>query len=251
MTRQKLIPEEGSSFRKEEINGAIVTAMGIVKTEKYGYNAYLDTDDGLGIVTYPLSVKGSEELALIPADDGCHVGGSGGMLTAFNRFNKALLKLGYEPYTDPETLEWGTEPTIIGQPIWVKLEKTGTATDGTEYKSLIDVVKIGADGTPPAAKGEGTPKEKVKPAAKGTLTPELIKEWTGVLGKVLTEPMNNIGINAAVKKMYPDEPTGKNAAHRKMLADTREKALTALLLTEKNPTGILELNEDGKYQLAA
>jgi hypothetical protein len=170
----------------------------------------------------------------------------------FGKVNKSMLKLGYEPYFDLETKEWGTEPDIVGKSISIKCVKTSTDKEGKEYKSLIEVTKIGTE-TPakPTEKSKAEPKsvEKPKPStpvSKGILTPELTEAWKEILGKVLTEPLNEISINTAVKKLFPDELSGKNATHRKTLADVRSKVLVALV-----NDGTLELTEDGKYQLAA
>ena len=239
MVRQKIVVEEG--YRTDDVEGAIVTSMGIVESDKGGFRAFMDFDDGKGMATYNLTVKGD----IAGSQDEAGNYRIPGYLD-FGKVNKSLQKLGYEPYFDVEAKEWGTEPSIVGQQAWIKCVKTSTGTDGKEYKSHIDVVKVGGDGEKPAPKA-GAVKEKPKlPAVKGTLTPELLESWKDVLGKVLAEPTNEIAINTAVKKLFPDEATGKNAAHRKALADVRAKALAALV-----KDGTLELTEDGKYQVRA
>ena len=240
MARQKIVVEEG--YRTDDVEGAIVTSMGIVESEKGGFRAFMDFDDNKGMATYNLTVKG--DIAGSQDEEGNYR--IPGYLD-FGKVNKSLQKLGYEPYFDLAAKEWGTEPAIVGQAIHIKCVKTSTDKEGKEYKSLIDVTKVGSEeGKPPQAKGAAKPAGKAVPTPKGTLTPELLESWKDVLGKVLTEPMNDIAINTAVKKLYPDEPSGKNATHRKALADVRAKALAALV-----KDGTLELTEDGKYQLAA
>lgn len=241
MVRQKIIIEEG--YRTDDVDGGIVTSMGLVESEKGGVRAFIDFDDNKGMATYNLSVKG--DIAGSNADDGSrHIPG----YLDFGKVNKSLQKQGYEPYIDIDAKEWGTEPEIVGQPIWIKCVKTSVDKDGKEYKSLIDVTKIGSETEIPTkptaiatAKGSTLAKPIVKPTptAKGTLTPELLESWKEICDVVLTQPLNETNINMAMKKQFPGK---ENEAIVKLLSDVRAKALAALV-----KDGVLEMDENAKY----
>lgn len=239
--RQEIVPEE--AFRTDDVVGAIVTAMGIVQNDKGGYSAFIETDDNGGLITYNLTVKG--ELAGVPDSKDISKWKIPGYLD-FSKVNKAFLGLGYIPYIDLEINSWETEPPLVGKKVWIKRVKTSTASDGKEYFSHIDVVKI-EDGGQPAqqstqqpAKQEGNSQPQSKQQNSG-LTDDLKERWTNILGDILSEgPLNEIEINTAVRKAFPDDAT-----LRKQLADVRKPTLTALV-----NDGVLELDNDGKYQLA-
>ena len=63
--RQEIIPED--TFRTSNVEGAIVTAMGIVVNDKGGYSGFIEVDDNDGLITYNLTVKG--DIAGVPDPD--------------------------------------------------------------------------------------------------------------------------------------------------------------------------------------
>ena len=237
--------EEG--YRTTDVEGAIVTSMGIVESEKGGMRSFIDFDDGKGMATYNMIIKGEPIGNDGEPDHKVYPG-----YLDIGKIISSLKANGYISIQNPTKKTWRTDPPIVGQPVWIKCVKTSTDKDGKEYKSLIEVTKIGSDDTPkstPAPKGstpaKSTPKQT--PPVKGALTPELLESWKEVLGKVLTEPLNEIGINTAIKKAYPEKT---DEVFRKSLADVRTKALAALLITDKNPNGILEMDENAKYSIS-
>jgi hypothetical protein len=61
--KQEIIIED--AFRTDNVDGAIVTSMGLVTREKDGgMSAFIEVDDEKGLVTYNLMVKG--DIAGIP-----------------------------------------------------------------------------------------------------------------------------------------------------------------------------------------
>ncbi len=241
MARQKIVIEEG--YRTDDVEGATITSMGIVESEKGGYRAFIDFDDSKGMATYNMTAKGE----IVGSSDETGNYRIPGYLD-FSKVNKSLQALGYEPYIDLDAKEWGTEPAIVEQPIWIKCVKTSTDKDGKEYKSLIDVVKVGSEEVKPPAPlaTKPAPKGATKPAPKGVLTPELEADWDKLISQVLTQPLNDIGINAAIKKIMPDDPKNPGiAVHRKALADVRAK-----YLAKKVSDGVLEMDENAKYSIA-
>lgn len=240
--RQEIVPEE--AFRTADVKGATVTAMGIVVNDKGGYSAFMDVDDNEGLITYNLTVKG--ELAGIPDSKDLSKWKIPGYLD-FSKVNKAFIEHGYIPYIDLENNGWETEPPLIGKKIWIERVKTSTAADGKEYYSHIKITKIEDNNqTPPA----GTPAPDSAPQQPAGQSPDqqtsesandMKEQWMGILNDILTNgPLNEIEINTAVRVAFPNDAT-----LRKQLSDVRKPTLTALV-----SDGILELNEDGKYQLA-
>ena len=240
--KQEIIIED--AFRTDDVDGAIVTAMGIVAREKDGgLSGFIDVDDELGLLTYNLMMKG--EIAGIPDSKDLSKWRIPGFLD-FSKVNKAFQGQGYIPYIDLENNSWETEPPLVGKKVWIKRVKTSTATDGKEYFSHIDVVKIedGGPSVPHTAPTTSTPRSAQHAAQtdkEASGTDDLKEQWTNILGDILAEgPLNEIEINTAVRKAFPDD-----AALRKQLADVRKPTLTALV-----SDGVLELTEGGKYQLA-
>ena len=157
----------------------------------------------------------------------------------FSKVNKAFIEQGYIPYIDLETNSWETEPSLVGKKIWLERVKTSTAADGKEYFSHIKITKIEDGGqAPPLA---NTPAPASAPQQQIGQTSNMKEQWTGILNDILTDgPKNEIEINTAVRAAFPNDAT-----LRKQLADVRKVTLTALV-----SDGVLELTEDGKYQLA-
>ena len=238
--KQEIIIED--AFRTDDVKGAVVTAMGIVAREKDGgLSGFIDVDDELGLLTYNLMMKG--EIAGIPDSKDISKWRIPGFLD-FSKVNKAFMEHGYVPYIDLENNSWETEPSLIGKKIWIKRIKTSTGADGKEYFSHIKIVKI-EDGSSPAPQSQppqATPSTPQQPADQQTSgVPDLKEKWMGVLSDILAnEPLNEIEINTAVRKAFPNDAT-----LRKQLADVRKPTLTALV-----NDGVLELTDGGKYQLA-
>jgi hypothetical protein len=232
--KQEIIIED--AFRTDNVDGAVVTAMGIVAREKDGgLSAFIDVDDEKGLVTYNLMVKG--DIAGIPDANDIKKWKIPGYLD-FSKVNKAFMELGYIPYIDLEINSWETEPPLVGKKIWLERVKTSTAADGKEYFSHIKVIKIEDSGqTPPPA---STPAPASAPQQAGQ-TNNMKEQWTGILNDILTDgPKNEIQINTAVRTAFPNDAT-----LRKQLSDVRKATLTELV-----NEGVLEVNSDGKYQLA-
>ena len=230
MVRKEIVIEDG--YRTEDVDGGIVTSMGIVESEKGGLRAFMDFDDGKGMATYNLTIKGSNAFS----DDDKEKTKIPGYLD-FSKINKSIQKQGHKTFLDEEAKTWETEPSIIGLPIWIKCVKTSTDKEGKEYKALIDVTKIGESQDkeiikPSSAKGS--------PAMKGTLTPELLESWRDLVVKILTEPKEDGAIQQAVKKLIPDDEP-----RRRALAEVRPKALAALV-----KDGTLCIDEHSKYSIA-
>ena len=233
--KQEIIIED--AFRTDNVDGAVVTAMGIVAREKDGgLSAFIDVDDEKGLLTYNLMVKG--DVAGIPDAKDIKKWRIPGYLD-FSKFNKALIEHGFIPYIDLENNSWETEPSLIGKKVWVERIKTSTATDGKEYYSHIKIVKIedGGQPTKQQAGQQATPQQQSTTPAKSN---DLKQQWTGILSEILTTPCNEIEINSAVRKAFPDDAT-----LRKQLSDVRKQTLSELV-----SDGVLELTDGGKYQLA-
>ena len=238
--RQEIIIED--AFRTDDIDGAIVTAMGIVVKEKDGgLSGFIETDDEKGLITYNLTVKG--EVAGIPDSKDISKWRIPGYLD-FSKVNKAFMDQGYIPYIDLENNSWETEPPLIGKKIWIERIKTSTGADGKEYFSHIKVTKIG-DGESPTQLPQQSPtsgaSQQPPQKEQAGSSDDLKEKWINILNDVLTSgPLNEIEINTAVRKAFPND-----AAIRKQLADVRKATLTSLV-----DGGVLELTEGGKYQLA-
>ncbi len=233
--KQEIIIED--AFRTDNVDGAIVTAMGIVAREKDGgLSAFIDVDDEKGLLTYNLMVKG--DVAGIPDAKDIKKWRIPGYLD-FSKFNKALIEHGFIPYIDLENNSWETEPPLIGKTVWIERIKTSTATDGKEYFSHIKIVKIEDGGQPKQqATPQATPKQSASPPAAPSN--DLKQQWTGILSEILTTPCNEIEINSAVRKAFPNDAT-----LRKRLSDVRKQTLSELV-----SDGVLEIDGDGKYMLA-
>ncbi|MCK5386524.1 MAG: hypothetical protein KAJ39_05030 [Gammaproteobacteria bacterium] len=229
--RQEIIIED--AFRTDDVVGAIVTAMGIVLREKDGgLSGFIETDDEKGLITYNLTVKG--EVAGIPDSKDISKWIIPGYLD-FSKVNKAFREHGYVPYIDLENNSWETEPPLIGKKVWINRIKTSTGADGKEYFSHIKVTKI-EDGESPTQPPQQPPQKE-----QAGSSDELKEKWINILNDVLTGgPLNEIEINTAVRKAFPNDAT-----IRKQLADVRKATLTALV-----NDGVLELTDGGKYQLA-
>jgi hypothetical protein len=229
--KQEIIPED--TFRTSNVDGAEVTAMGIVVNDKGGYSGFIDVDDNDGLITYNLTVKG--DIAGIPDPNDINKWKIPGYLD-FSKVNKAFKEHGYIPYIDLEINSWETEPALVGKKIWMERIKTSTASDGKEYFSHIKITKIEDSGQSP----KKTPPPTQAPPTRKPVN-DMKAQWTGILNDVLTDgPKNEIEINTAVRAAFPNDAT-----LRKQLADVRKATLTTLV-----SDGVLELTEDGKYQLA-
>ena len=232
--KQEIIIED--AFRTDNVNGAVVTSMGLVTREKDGgMSAFIEVDDEKGLVTYNLMVKG--DIAGIPDANDLKKWRIPGYLD-FSKVNKAFMELGYIPYIDLETNSWETEPSLVGKKIWMERVKTSTTGEGKEYFSHIKITKIEDGGqTPPPA---NTPTPASAPQQAGQ-TNNMKEQWTSILNDILTDgPKNEIEINTAVRTAFPDDAT-----LRKQLADVRKVTLTELV-----NENVLEVDGDGKYQLA-
>jgi hypothetical protein len=229
--KQEIIVED--AFRTDNVDGAVVTAMGIIAREKDGgLSAFIDVDDEKGLITYNLMVKG--DIAGIPDANDLKKWRIPGYLD-FSKVNKAFMEQGYIPYIDLETNSWETEPPLVGKKIWLERVKTSTAADGKEYFSHIKIVKIEDGG-----QAQQQAPSQSKPQQTGQ-TNNMKEQWTGILNDILTDgPKNEIEINTAVRTAFPNDAT-----LRKQLADVRKATLTALV-----SDGVLEVDGDGKYQLA-
>lgn len=225
---------EESGFRTLDVEGAIVTSMGIIQAESGGLRAFIDFDDDKGMATYNLTVK--DEPAGKVGEDGKYI--IPGYLD-IGKIISSLQKVGVKSFVNIPNKVWRTEPDIIGQQIWIKCLVTSKTKDNKEYKGLIEVTKLGSETAKPKqpAQGKTTP-----PPAKGALTPELQASWEKAIDEVLTEPLNEAGIQQAIKAKYPGK---ENEAFRKSLADVRAKALAAM-----TKSGKLEMDENAKYTIA-
>jgi hypothetical protein len=231
--KQEIIIED--AFRTDNVDGAIVTSMGLVTREKDGgMSAFIEVDDEKGLVTYNLMVKG--DIAGIPDSEDIKKWRIPGNLD-FSKVNKAFMELGYIPYIDLETNSWETEPSLVGKKIWLERVKTSTTGEGKEYFSHIKITKIEDGGSPQ----QQAPAQAPQPPQQTGQTSNMKEQWTGILNDILTDgPKNEIEINTAVRAAFPNDAT-----LRKQLADVRKATLTALV-----SDSVLELTEDGKYQLA-
>ena len=105
-------------------------------------------------------------------------------------------------------------------------------------------MKIEDGGQQPAAQKPVSPQsapsaQQADQQASGT--DDLKQRWLDILGDMLSEkPLNEIEINTAVRKAFPNDAT-----IRKQLADVRKATLTAFV-----NDGVLELTDGGKFQLA-
>ena len=251
--KQEIIIED--AFRTDNVDGAIVTAMGIVAREKDGgLSAFIDVDDEKGLLTYNLMVKG--DVAGIPDAKDIKKWRIPGYLD-FSKFNKALIEHGFIPYIDLENNSWETEPPLVGKTVWIERIKTSTATDGKEYFSHIKIVKIEDGGQPKQqATPQATPKQPASPPATpsndpGTESPVNLRDiWLDICMEVLAEKPHKETeiVTKVVKNKIIDEKIHEmldNPSIRKQLADVRKTMLTSFV-----SESILEINDDGKYQLA-